>query len=34
MNDMMREKKIKEELRGYVGAPIQYHKPMEDFLEN
>ena len=30
---MMREKKIKETLRGYVGAPIQHNKRMEDFLE-
>lgn len=31
VNEMMREKKIKEELRGYVGAPIQFNKTMEGF---
>ena len=26
---MIKEKKIKEELRGYVGAPLQFHKITE-----
>ena len=30
VNEMIKEKKIKEELRGYVGAPLQFHKIKEN----